>query len=565
MLNIQHVNRHLLIQKATSFVAVNFTALIVGLMLFACNTNPNSQTLSKDTEASTQLGEVRLQVTGAAAAQPHFEKGLLLLHSFEYEDAREAFQAAQAIDSTFAMAYWGEAMTYNHSLWQQQEKEKAVAVLERLAPDAASRLALVETDLERDFLTALEILYGEGTKYERDLAYKNYLEKLSKKYPDQHEVAAFYAIALLGAARNGRDEKLYDKSARIAKGIIAENPNHPGALHYLIHSYDDPLHAFMAKDAADNYAQVAPDAAHALHMPSHIYVALGQWNDVVNSNIASWNASVKRMQAKGLEKNARSYHALNWLQYGLLQRDEVSAAKPLLERMLAYAQIDSSKRARSYLLMMKGGHLIETADWQGTFADINIDVADLNIVGKAQYAFLEGMKAYHRRDAAALKSTIDDMQQARNLAESRVGDQGFAMCSAGGYAGRPPNQLDVDMAKIMELELKAYLADLQGDVVQAKTYFEEGIAIEETLSYSFGPPDVFKPVHEAYGEYLMAQEDYAAAISVFEKALETQPRRLRSLRGKQKTAEWLKDAKAAAEAAAELAVSLEARERVAVL
>ncbi|MEL6945722.1 MAG: hypothetical protein AAFO82_23955, partial [Bacteroidota bacterium] len=325
-----------------------------------------------DASIESQLGAVNFEVTGSEEAKPYFEKGLLLLHSFEYADAREAFQAAKKVDSTFAMAYWGEAMTHNHSLWQQQDREEALEVLNNLAPSSEERMALLETDLEKDFFKGIEILFGEGTKYERDQAYKDYMEQLTEKYPDHHEVSAFYAISLLGAARNGRDEELYDKSAKIAQGIIAENPQHPGALHYLIHSYDDPGHAYLAKNAADNYSKVAPDAAHALHMPSHIYVALGRWDDVVTSNIASWNASVKRMKAKGLDKDAKSYHALNWLQYGLLQRGEVESATPLLESMVEYAKMDSSSRARSYLLLMKGGHLVETEDWGGEFADIVI-------------------------------------------------------------------------------------------------------------------------------------------------------------------------------------------------
>lgn len=340
-----------------------------------------------------------------------FEKGLLLLHSFEYEDAREAFIEAQLIDSTFAMAYWGEAMTYNHSLWQKQEKEEALAALEKLAPTPDARMNLVQTDLEKDFFKAVEILYGEGTKYERDVAYKDYMATMKAKYPEQYEVSAFYAIALLGASRNGRDEELYGLSAKIAKGIMEENPNHPGALHYLIHSYDDPLHA-----------QVAPDAAHALHMPSHIFVGLGRWNDVVNSNIASWNASVKRMKAKALDGQARSYHALNWLQYGLLQRGEYEKAKEMLNIMVEHAKNDNSKRARDYLLMMKGGQLIETNDWANEVVNIEVDVTDLNVLAQAQKDFLKGMYAYQQEDAKALTKAIASMGKSRTVAESIVVD-----------------------------------------------------------------------------------------------------------------------------------------------
>ncbi len=539
---------------------------LLSLLLFACSETPVEKVIVEDSsESDSQLGEVHFKVTGAEAAQPAFERGLLLLHSFEYEDAREAFQEAQALDSTFAMAYWGEAMTHNHSLWQRQEQEKALEALAKLAPTPAERAALVQTDLERDFFAAIETLYGEGTKYERDVAYKNKMEALAQKYPDQHEVAAFYAISLLGASRNGRDEDLYNNSAKIAKGIMAENPNHPGALHYLIHSYDDPMHAHLARTAADSYAKVAPDAAHALHMPSHIYVGLGRWNDVVNSNIASWNASVKRMQAKDLGKDARSYHALNWLQYGLLQRGEVEQATDILQRMLEYTKEDEGKRARSYLLLMKGGHLVETNDWGSEFADIAINVSDLNVLNKAEYAFIEGMKAYHKKDAAALQLVIEDMQTARQTAASIVGDAGFAMCSAGGFAGRPPSQQDVDMAHILEMELKAYRADLAGKTTLANEWFEKGTALEETLSYSFGPPDVLKPVHEAYGEYLLKQKEATKALTVFDKALEINPRRLHSLKGKQQALKMLGDAEKLKSVAQDLAVSLATKERGVVL
>lgn len=541
-----------------------FSLFLLMCCLWACKEAPNT-TIDTPDETTAQLGEVHFKVTGAAAAQEAFKKGLLLLHSFEYEDAREAFLETQAIDSTFAMAYWGEAMTHHHSLWQRQEQELALEALAKLAPTPEERVALAKTEMEKDFLQAVEILFGEGTKYERDLAYKDHMAKLKEKYPDQHEVSAFYAISLLGASRNGRDEALYDMSAKIAQGIMEENPNHPGALHYLIHSYDDPLHAHLATKAADSYAKVAPDAAHALHMPSHIYVGLGRWNDVVNSNIASWNASVKRMQEKELDKDARSYHALHWLQYGLLQRGEVEQAAELLKSMIQYGNDDDGKRARSYLIMMKGGQMIETNTWEGAFADIEVEVADLNIVSRAQNDFLNGMKAYHKGKRSDLEMVLKDMAQARSVAESIVGDSGFAMCSKGGFANRPPDQVDIDMAYIMEMELAAYLADLDSDTKAAINWFEKATALEEILTYSFGPPDVMKPVHEAYAEYLFAQNEAEKALLVFEKALEINPRRLLSLKGKKAAAEALENESVLAEVEQEIAVSIEAKPRAVVL
>ena len=529
-------------------------------LLFACSNSAKENTPAK-TEKSSKLGNIAFDVSGNSVAEPAFEKGLLLLHSFEYEDARTAFLEAQKLDSTFAMAYWGEAMTYNHSLWQRQEKEKALTALNRLAPTAEEREKLATTELQKDFFRSLEILFGEGTKYERDVAYNQFLESLTQKYPDNNEIASFYAISLLGASRNGRDSELYDKSARIVQGIIKENPNHPGALHYLIHSYDDPVHAHLAKAAADSYAKVAPDAAHALHMPSHIYVALGRWDDVVTSNIASWNASVKRMERKALKDDARSYHAFNWLQYGFLQRGEFDKANKVLQDMVKYKDAVPNKPARGYLLAMKGAQMVETNTWDNEWASLKVDVSDLNLMKKTGHDFIEGMIAYHQKDVTKVAAVIKEMSDRRKKAQNIVGDAGFAMCSAGGYASKPPNQLEIDMAQVMEMELQAYSASLNGDMEAAKTWFERGVALDEKLSYSFGPPSILKPVHEAYAEWLLDNKQLEEALTAFDKALVRQPRRLRSLEGKKKAAELLKKEGVVAEVRKELDVSLAEKER----
>lgn len=264
-----------------------FFSLVFAITLFSCN---------KETKNTDYLGIVNIEISGDQDALPHFEKGLLLLHSFEYDDAREAFLEAQEIDPNMAMAYWGEAMSYNHNLWSEQNYESATETLAKLKEIDYSDTV---SDLEKDLIESLFVLYKPQTdKHERDVAYSKYMENLNDKYPDNHEVAAFYALSLLGSAEEGRDDALFEKGAKIAQGIIEENPNHPGALHYLIHSYDDPAHANLALSAADNYSKVAPDASHALHMPSHIYVASGMWDEVVSSNISSYEASLHRMERK---------------------------------------------------------------------------------------------------------------------------------------------------------------------------------------------------------------------------------------------------------------------------
>lgn len=489
---------------------------------------------SSDKKTESRLGEIQLDVSGSDEAQPHFERGLLLLHSFEYADAAEAFKQAQEADPDFAMAYWGEAMTYNHSLWRARDQEKGKAALEKLGSTTSDRVNKADTDLEKDFLKAVEILYEDDSKTEGDQAYADYMQEMYQKYPENNEVAAFYALSLLGSVPVGRDDEVYEKGAVIARSIIAENPNHPGALHYLIHSYDDPSHASLALNAANKYSKVAPDAAHALHMPSHIYVAMGMWDEVVASNEVSWQASVDRMNRKNLDYSAQSYHAFHWLMYGYLQQGRYAKAKQIMDDMVKYTEAVPTKGARAYLISMKGTYLIETNNWDNNVADIEVDLDDLNISLQAIDSYIDGLKAYREKDGEAMQAVIKMMEDERLQKTAQITEKGLAMCSGAGWTSEVPNQLDVDQAYVMELQLKGLLAGLEENAHVAEKWLKEAAALEENISYSFGPPSIVKPSHELYGEWLLEADRAADAEVQFEKALERGPKRVLSLMG-----QWL--------------------------
>ncbi|MCI0447564.1 hypothetical protein L0152_30670, partial [bacterium] len=177
--------------------------------------------------ASDQLGTIEFKTSGSAEAQKEFLHGVLLLHSFEYPDARTAFTKAEQLDPNFAMAYWGEAMTYNHPIWNERDRVNAIAALNKLAPTREQRLQKAPTQKEKDFLNAVEILFEDGQKKERDLAYSEAMEQMYRKYPDDLEAASFYALALLGSSENSRDIPTYMKAAAIAEEVFAKNPQHP--------------------------------------------------------------------------------------------------------------------------------------------------------------------------------------------------------------------------------------------------------------------------------------------------------------------------------------------------
>jgi hypothetical protein len=234
------------------------------------------------------LGTISFPTSAKSAeAQQAFIRGMLLLHLFEYPFARDEFLTAQRIEPDFALAYWGEAMTYTHPVWDQQDAEAGRAALRKLAPTPELRLAKAPGAREQAFLGAIEALYGQGSKAERDRAYARAMERMAARFPADHEVQLFHALALLGVYAGVRDVPAYMQVGAIAQAVFCANPQHPGAAHYLIHAVDDPDHAVLGLDAARALARMAPDAGHSLHMTSHIFTALGMWDDMVQANEAA--------------------------------------------------------------------------------------------------------------------------------------------------------------------------------------------------------------------------------------------------------------------------------------
>ena len=267
-----------------------------------------------------QLGRLDFPTsTRNAAAQTAFVRGMLLLHLFEYPAAKEAFLEAQRLDPDFAMAYWGEAMTYTHPLWNQQDLAAARAALARLAPDAAGRAAKAPTAREKAWLAAAEQLYGEGDKPARDARFAEAMAAMDRQFPEDDEAKLFHALGLLGKAQGERDVPDFLAAARIAQSVFLRNPDHPGAAHYWIHGMDDPEHAAGALEAARNLSQIAPAAPHAQHMTSHIFMALGMWDDVVAANERAEKVTEAQLAERG-QPAFRCGHYSEWLQYGYFQQ-----------------------------------------------------------------------------------------------------------------------------------------------------------------------------------------------------------------------------------------------------
>jgi tetratricopeptide (TPR) repeat protein len=510
---------------------INFlsTCIIVSVVL-SCQRPAPVETAQTD---DTQLGVLNHEFTISEPSQESFEKGLLLLHSFEYEDSRAAFQEAVAADTSELMAYWGEALTHYRALWGLQDLAAGRAVLNKVGADKATRVNKADNALERSFWEAIEILYGEGELNERNKAYSDHMALLYEQYPKNQEVAAFYALGLMWSVEGGRDAVIFDRSAAVASGILAENPNHPGAMHYLIHANDDPDYAQLSKIAADQYAKVAPDATHALHMPSHIYLALGMWNEVVSSNEQSYQASINRMQRNGLDDKARGFHSYAWLHYGYLQQGRFDKAEMQLKNMLTYAERAATRGAKSYLITMQTNQKIASGQWPTDIDPMYVDYKDLGLTAKAKQHFFKALRAFDKQDAETITAEIDTVEVSTQVAELIVTDDGVALCSAGPtrYA---PNKYDIVRAKVVINQMKAMNAILEKDDALTERFLIAATDLEDQSAYSSGPPDIPLPSYEQYGEWLLSKDRPEEALVQFDKSLDNAMNRAKSLQGKVK-------------------------------
>lgn len=510
---------------------ISYLYLLLSLLLFACSPKEQSSVTSESGEVV--LGVLQHGFSLKPDTREKFEEGLLLLHNFEYEDALTAFEAATAQDSTEVLTHWGEAMCHYKALWQLQNLEKGRAILSRLGDTKAERLAAIEAPLKKEMWELVEIMYGDGEFKERNKKITAHLASLHQQYPQHQEIAAFYALSLIWATEEyGNGSEDLRLAASIADDILAVNPLHPGALHYKIHALDGPTSAENAHAAADAYAKVAADAAHALHMPSHIYLALGEWDGVVNSNQVSYQASVARMQNLELTDGARGYHSFAWLHYGLLQQGRYTEAEKILQDMLTYVPKDPTKGARGYLLGMQSRQLAENGQVSSAIQlDTDVKVDDIGLMAKSVRSFLRTQLAYQQEDTRTIQDEIEWLSAQTYIASNQVEDDGIAMCALG-TSRYAPTENAVNSAKVVIAQMKGMKALLEGNEEQFETQMKEAVTLEDQTNYPAGPPRITKPSFEQYGEWLLTKGRYKEAAQQFDSALRRMPKRTKALMGK---------------------------------
>lgn len=451
--------------------------------------------------------------TRNADAQEAFLAGVGYLHSFGMTQAQAAFREAQEHDPDFVMAYWGEAFTYQHPFFGALSDGPGEALM-RLAPTPELRAAKAGNDKERGFLKAAEAYaLTPGGMPDRRIAWMEAMKEVYEKYPEDFEVKAFYTASILAAAGHSGDmrERLNMYAGSLALEMFKANDNHPGAAHYVIHSFDDPIHAPLALEAAQKYRDIAPAVSHARHMPSHIFIQHGKWEEVSMWNESAWQAARDLWQPG--DRVGDMNHSSDWGQYGDLQLGDTDRSELWIERAAqTLAENPGDGRSMGTLKTMRARHTIETQQWQIVALTDDLSADELLALGLSA-------------------ANLGDLDLAESVADR-----------LGSLASDSPNgsNLKIIYAEVAalakakraeELLLEGLTTDGLPQQQEALELLAEAIRLREAGRLPNGAANPLKPIHELAGEINLAFGFASDAADLFETSLLRLPNRPLSLLG----------------------------------
>ena len=458
------------------------------------------------------LGQVHFPTSCVPAVQPQFEKGVALLHSFQYTAADQEFKAVVAADPSCAIAYWGQAMTLWHELWEHPD-----AASLKTGHDELQKAAGAKTPRERAYIAAANAFFADDPQLDykaRAAAYSDAMAKVYRDYPEDGDAAAFYALSLIAIPAEG-DADLANRKHAIAilDKLFAAQPDHPGAAHYLIHACDTPQLASEGLDAARRYAKIAPDSSHALHMPSHIFARLGLWQEMIDSNLAAETAAAEATKT-GLGDAHYQTHAMNFLQYAYLQTGQNEKAFQLIDALKDVPGISAAETVDEQAIF-RARHALETHDWKMAAQLESTSTWPVTWWARAIGAARTG-------DAAGAEAAVAKLDQATSATRSKdaSGSNAF-MKNQQGYGGgndeKTPNQL----------EAEAWLDYAQGKQNEAVQTMRAAADRED----HDGVDSISMPAREMLGDLLMEEKQPQAALEAYRIVLKESPNRLNSRQG----------------------------------
>jgi predicted Zn-dependent protease len=488
------------------------------------------------------LGKVHMEISCSIEASKEFDRGLALLHNFWYSRALSSFKNVAAIDPECAMAYWGEAMTFNHPFWDaptETDNDLARVFIQEAA--AAKKLS----DREYFFINAVSDLYKDSQhsrKNDRDAKYRDGMAAAYAKYPDD-ETKLFYGLAIMGAIKEGsKGFEPQTEAARLFEEVFKNNPNHPGVLHYLVHVYDDPVHAEQGLKAAQSYAAAAAAVPHALHMPSHIFTRLGLWSASESTNEKAWKTSEIEVRRAGEQSSLRDFHSLNYLQYACIQLGKFKKARWALDTIKS--EYDALKDKTTS---------IDTPELQSRHVRGRTIYA---IPDRVVYGYFDMLTRYifeskdwevaqniplivTSRDFLAVKLQIEAISAAM------VGNQNKSMqrvSELNRLAEEPGQHLFVQkIIKIQARQAEAFSAFAMGKNDIAVSQITEAVNIENSIDSLSQPPYPIIPANELFGFLLMEMKRPEEARDRYLETLKRTPGRPMAIYGAAQASEKLGD------------------------
>jgi hypothetical protein len=480
--------------------------------------------------------EVDFTISCGPTSQQAFKHAVWTLHSFWYPEALKEFTAIAASEPGCAMAYWGIAMSHWYPLWYPPSPAALKAGSEAIAK---ATVAPTQTPRESDYIAAIAAFYRDNEKLNhqaRAIAYEKVMEQMYERHPDDREAAVFYALALNASAlKTDKTFANQTKAAEILNKIWKEEPNHPGVVHYLIHSDDSPQLAVAGLDAAICYAKVAPDVPHALHMPSHIFTRLGMWQRSIDSNLAAHTAALNYVHAS---RGPRSYdqetlHTMDYLEYAYLQMAQDGPAKQVVDELAGFREIDSANLAGAYAVAaIPVRYALERHDWAAA-ASLSEPAIGFPL---ERFPWAEAMIAYARALGDAKTGNIAgaemEISHLQLLEDKLKGNDSY-------WASQ---------VEVQHLAAAGILAHARGDDKNAISLLRAAVDLDATMEKHPATPSSVLPARELLADLLLELNQPAAALIEYQAMLSTDPNRFRSLLGEARAAKQTGDSVTARDA-----------------
>jgi tetratricopeptide (TPR) repeat protein len=466
------------------------------------------------------MGTVHFPVSCSPEAQQAFEYGLALLHHMTYPQAREAFLQVATLDPKCAMAHWGVAMTLFQPLWPTRPGPEArqrgwdeLQVAEKLAPP---------TDRERQYIATAEAFFSEPASEDYWLRIRRWEQASGKLYralPDDEDAAALYALAHLAVVPpNVISRKNADESAAILLKIYDENPDHPGAMHYLVHANDVPGREHEELEITNKYENAAPDNPHALHMPTHIYTRLGDWDGVIRGNLLAADAALKYPAGEHGELVWDEFpHAIEYLEYAYLQKGDYDDARAQRDRLWGTQRLEPSFKTAFHLSSTRARYALERQDWKEAAA---IPVRMPASLAWDKYPWAEAISRFARGLGAAHLGHLDHAR-----AES------LRLTELDANATKAGEELFARNIRVLRLELDAWTAQAEKRPAAGVSLMQQAADLETSTPKPPVTPAPTLPAYELLGDLWMAQEQPDKALAAYRHSLELYPNRSNSLRG----------------------------------